>query len=72
MLLRTHSNGHRKGNKYLFFIKVGAANVFLKLNYLQRRVDTIQQDHISHTKQYQTFYRKMTCNLLNFRGVKNG
>ena len=46
-------------------MKVGAANVLLKLNYLQSRVDTIQKD-------YQTFYRKIKCNLLNFRGVQNG
>ena len=34
--------------------------------------DTIQKDHIYHTKQYQTFYRKIKCDLLNFRGVTNG
>ena len=56
--------------KYFFFIK--AANAFLKLNYLQSRVHTIQKDHIYHTKQYQTFYRKIKCDLLNFRGVQNG
>ena len=28
----THSNGYIKGDKYLFFIEVGAANVLLKLN----------------------------------------
>ena len=43
---------------------VGAANVLLKLNYLQSRVDTIQKD-------YQTFYRHIKCDLLNFRGVQN-
>ena len=32
--LRTDSDGYIKGDKYLFFIKVGAANVLLKLNYL--------------------------------------
>ena len=30
----THSNGYIKGDKYFFFIKVGAAYVLLKLNYL--------------------------------------
>ena len=28
----THSNGYIKGDKYLFFIEVGTANVLLKLN----------------------------------------
>ena len=55
-----------------FFIKVDAANVLLKLNYLQSRVETIQKDHIYHNKQYQTFYKKIKCDLLNFRRVKNG
>ena len=32
----------------------------------------MQEDHIYHTKQYQTFYRKIKCDLLNFRGVKTG
>ena len=38
----THSNGYIKGDKYFynFFIKVGAANVLVKLNYLQSRVET--------------------------------
>ena len=36
----THSNGYVKGDKYFFFIKVGAANILLKLNYLQSRVET--------------------------------
>ena len=44
-----------KSNKNFFFIKVDATNVLLKLNY---KVNTIQEDHIYHTKQYQTFYRK--------------
>ena len=35
----THSNGYIKGDKYFFLIKVGAANVLLKLNYLQSRVE---------------------------------
>ena len=29
----THSSGYIKGDKYFFFIKVGAANVLLKSNY---------------------------------------
>ena len=32
----------------------------------------MQKDHIYHTKQYQTFYRKIKCDLFNFRGVKSG
>ena len=37
----THSNGYIKGDKiFLFFIIVGEANVLLKLNYLQSRVET--------------------------------
>ena len=55
-----------------YFIKVGAANGLLKLNYLQSIVETIQKDHIYHMKQYQTFYRKIRYDLLNFRGVKKG
>ena len=39
--------------------------------YLQSR-DIIQKDHIYHITQYQTFHRKIKCDLLNFRGVKNG
>ena len=31
ILLRTHTDGYIKGDIYLFFIKVGAANVPLKL-----------------------------------------
>ena len=34
--------------------------------------DTIQKDHIDHTKQYQTFYTKIKRDVLNFRLVKNG
>ena len=33
ILLRTHSDGYIKGNKYFFFIKVGTADVISKLNY---------------------------------------
>ena len=63
----THSNGYIKGDKYLFtyllifiyllFIKVGAANVLLKVNYLQSRVETHNTERsYHHSKQYQTFY----------------
>ena len=38
--ITAHSNGYIKDDKYFFFIKVGAANVLLKLNYLQSRVET--------------------------------
>ena len=53
-------NGYIKGDKYLFFKKVGATNVLLKLSYLQSRVtvDTLQKDDIYDTKPSQTFYRK--------------
>ena len=47
-------------------MKVGVAIVLLKLNYLLSRVDTVQKDHLYHTKQYQTFYRKIKRDLLNF------
>ena len=33
-------------------------------------LDKIQKNHIYRTKQYQIFYRKIKCDLLNFRGVK--
>ena len=32
--------------------------------------NALQKSHIYHTKQYQTFYRKIKCDLLNFRGSK--
>ena len=67
----THSNGYIKGDKYFFFIKVSAANVLQKL-FAKCSRDTMQKDHIYNTKKYQTFYRKIKCSLLNFRGVKNG
>ena len=63
-LLRIHSDGHIKGgkyfpfikgDKYFSFIKIDAGNVLLKLKCLYSRLDTIQKDHISHTKQCQTF-----------------
>ena len=51
----THSNAYIKGDTYFFFIKVGGANVLLKLNYLQSRVETqyrkitfITPSHIKH------------------------
>ena len=28
--------------------------------------------HIYHTKQYQAFYKKIKCDLINFRGALNG
>ena len=69
--LRTHSNGYIKGGKYLFFVKVSAENFLLKLNWSCVKVDKIQKDHTYHTKQYQTFYKKIKCDLLNFREVQN-
>ena len=55
----------------IFLFYISSANIPLKLNYLQSRVKIIQKDHICHTKQYQKFYRKIKCDLWNFRGVKN-
>ena len=66
ILLRTHSNGYIKGDKYFFFIKVGAEFS------IQERWFSIQENHIYHTKQNQTFYGKIKCDLLNFRRVQNG
>ena len=66
-----HSNGYTKGDKYFFSIKLGAANVLLKLNFLLSIVDKILKNYVFYTKQYQTFYRKIKCPLLNFRGVQN-
>ena len=81
ILLRTHSHGYVKGDKYfffikgdkyLFFIKVGVTNVLLKLNYLQSRVDTIEKYHVFQTKQYQTFHRKIKCDSQILEGYKMG
>ena len=36
------------------------------------RLDRIQKNHIYHIKQYQAFYGKTKCDLLNFRGVQKG
>ena len=58
----THCNGYIKDDKYF---------VFPGLNYVQSRVETIQKDHIYHIMQYQTFFRKIKCDLLSFRGLKN-
>ena len=66
-LLRIHSDGYTKGDKYFLFIK---GDKYLKGDKYSR-VDALQKDHISHTKQCQTFYRKIKCDLLNFRGVQN-
>ena len=33
ILSRTHCDGYIEGNKYFFFLQVGAANALLKLNY---------------------------------------
>ena len=45
---------------------MGAVNLFIN------RVDKIQKDHIYHSKQYQTFYRKIKYDSLNLRGVQKG
>ena len=69
----TRSNGYITGDKYFFFYKsrCGKCSPETKLLTKLSR-DTVQKDHIYHTKQYQTFYRKIKCDLLNFKGVKNG
>ena len=43
----TQSNGYIKGGKYFFFIKVGATNVLLKLNYLKSGQNT-EKPYLSH------------------------
>ena len=43
MLKVTNIYSFIKDDKYIFFINEGAANILLKLNYLQSRVDTIQK-----------------------------
>ena len=66
----THSNGYIKGDKYVFFHKsrCGKCAPETKLSTKQSR-DAIQKYY--HTKQYPTFYKKIKCDLLNFREVKN-
>ena len=45
----THSNGYIKVDNIYFFIKVGVANVLLKLNYLQSRVEAqYRKSYLSH------------------------
>ena len=68
-----HSNCYRKGDKYFFFYKswCGKCSPETKL-FAKYRRDTMLKDHIYYIKQYQTFYRKIKCDLLNFRGLKNG
>ena len=69
----THSNGYIKDDKYYFFYKsrYGKYSTEIKLIIKYSR-DTIQKDHIYDTKQYQTYYGKIKCDLSSFRGVKNG
>ena len=67
--IATHSNGYTKGDKYFFFYKSRCgkcspeAEIFAKSSR-----DTIQKDHIYHTKQYQTFYKKMKCDFKILEG----
>ena len=70
----THSNAYIKGDKYFFFYKSRCVKCSPETNKLFRkyRRDTKRKDDIYHTKQYQIFYRKIKCDLLNFRGVKMG
>ena len=65
----THSNG----DKYFCFYKsrCDKCSPETKL-FTKQSGDTIQKDHIYHTKQYQIFYRKIKWDLLNFKGVKSG
>ena len=60
----THSNGYMKGDKYFFFYnsRCGKCSPETKLFTKQSR-DIIQKDYVYHTKQYQTFYRKIKCDL---------
>lgn len=46
------------------------AKVQLKSNFLRSRVGTIQKGRIYHRDQYQTFYGKTKCDLLNVTGVQ--
>ena len=69
----THYNGYIKGDKYFFSYKRRCRKCSLETKlFTKQSRDTLQKDHIYHTKQYQTFYRKIKCDLLNFRVVKNG
>ena len=52
-----------------FFIKVDAANILLKLNYLQSRAETQYRKIIFVT--LSNIKHLIKCDLLNFRGVKN-
>ena len=69
----THCNGYIKGQKYFFIYesRCGKFSPETKL-FTKSSRDTLQKDHIYHTKHYQTFYRKIKWYFLNFRRVKNG
>ena len=54
-----------------FFIKVGVANVLLKLNYLQSRVETQYRKIIFITPSNIKHFIERSNVTLNFRGVKN-
>ena len=56
------------------YIKNGCGKCSLETKLFRKWIrDTIQEDRIYHIKQHQTFYREIIeCELLNFRGVKNG
>ena len=69
----THSNGYRKSDRYFFFHKSSCSKSSPENKlFTKKSTDTIQKHHTYHTKQYQTFYRKVKCDLVNFRGVQNG
>ena len=52
--------------------RCGKYSLEIKLFLWNRvRLDTIQKGHLSH-KQYEILYRKIKCDLLNFRGVQYG
>ena len=68
--IATHSNGYIKGDKYFFYkSRCAKCSPETKL-FTKYSRDTMQKDHIYHTKQYQTFYRMIKCDLYNFKGVK--
>ena len=54
-----------------FFIKVGVANVLLKLNYLQSRVETQYRKIIFITPSNTKHFIERSSVTLNFKGVKN-
>ena len=54
-------------NFYIFFRMYNCACKFDR-----NKIKIYLKKYIYHTKQYQTFNRKIKCDLLNFGGVQNG